>query len=257
MIGSSYAEGTSAPRAVSKNPVKFLNYIQIFKDSYEITGTADFTTARTGAAWSNDKKRKLFKHSSDIEWSFMFGRKSEQIGDNGKPMRFLSGLREQIPSSRTTVFTPPVTAATFMDAVAPVFDFDLGGGDTRVGFMGNVARIEMGKVIQATTGIRIDLGNIIKVFGMAFQEWVTPMGRLLVKSHPLLSRHGRFNKSMFIVDFSAVKYVTMKGRPDGKVFDDVQHKDEDVRRGYIQSDCSVMVDGGGLSCGYLGNISAT
>jgi hypothetical protein len=115
----------------------------------------------------------------------------------------------------------------------------------------------MGKVIQATTGIRIDLGNIIKVFGMAFQEWVTPMGRLLVKSHPLLSRHGRFNKSMFIVDFSAVKYVTMKGRPDGKVFDDVQHKDEDVRRGYIQSDCSVMVDGGGLSCGYLGNISAT
>jgi hypothetical protein len=62
---------------------------------------------------------------------------------------------------------------------------------------------------------------------------------------------------MFIVDFSAVKYVTMKGRPDGKTFDDVQNKDEDVRRGYIQSDCSVMVDGGGLSCAYLGNITTT
>lgn len=260
LIGSSYAEGTSAPRAVSKNPVKFLNYIQIFKDSYEITGTADNTTARTGSAWSNDKKRKLFKHSADIEWAFMFGRKNEGIGDNGKPIRFMGGLREQIPASRTTVFTggpPAVTAVNFMDAVAPVFDFDLGGGDTRMGFMGNKARIEMGKAIQGATAVRIELGPIIKVFGIAFQEWVTPMGRLLVKSHPLLSRHSRYNLSMFIVDFSAVKYVTMKGRPDGKTFDDVQNKDEDVRRGYIQSDCSVMVDGGGLSCGYIGNITTT
>lgn len=257
LIGSSYAEGTSAPRAVSKNPVKFFNYIQIFKDSYEITGTADNTTARTGSAWSNDKKRKLFKHSADIEWSFMFGRRYEGTGDNGKPMRFLGGIREQIPSTRTTIFTPPVTANAFMDAVAPAFDFDLGGGDTRMGFMGNYARMEMGKAIQNATAVRIELGNIIKVYGMAFQEMVTPLGRLLVKSHPLLSRHSRYNKSCFIVDFSSVKYVTMKGRPDGKTFDDVQNKDEDVRRGYIQSDCSVMVDGGGLSCGYLGNISLT
>ena len=228
VIGSAYAEGTGAPRATSKNPIKFTNYIQIFKDSYEITGTADNTTARTGSAWSNDKKRKLFKHSQDIEWAFMFGRKSEQTGENGKPLRFLGGLREQIPSSRTTVFSVATTAATFADAVSPVFDFDLGGGDTRMGFMGNFARVEMGKIIQGTTGIRMELGNIIKIWGIAFQEFVMPMGRLLLKSHPLLSQHARYKKSMFVVDFAAVKYVTMKGRPDGKTFDDVQNKDEDV-----------------------------
>jgi Family of unknown function (DUF5309) len=266
VIGSSYAEGTSAPRAVSKNPVQFTNYIQIFKDSYEITGTADNTTARTGSAWSNDKKRKMFKHSSDIEWAFMFGRRvgdevgTPLFGDNGKPIRFMNGIRAQLPASRTTIFSggpPAVTAANFMDAVAPVFDFDLGGGDSRMGFCGNFARMELGKAIQGATAVKMELGNIIKVYGIAFQELVIPMGRLLLKSHPLLSRHPRYNKSMFIVDFSAVKYVTMKGRPDGKTFDDVQNKDEDVRRGYIQSDCSVMVDGGGLSCAYLGNIVTT
>jgi hypothetical protein len=47
--------------------------LYLFKDSYEITATADKTTARTGSAWSNDKKRKLFKHSADIEWAFMKG----------------------------------------------------------------------------------------------------------------------------------------------------------------------------------------
>lgn len=263
LIGSAYAEGTGAPRATTKNPVKFLNYIQIFKDSYEITGTADKTEARTGSAWSNDKKRKMFKHSADIEWSLLFGRPSEQTGDNGKPLRFMGGLRYFIPQAtpanggRTTIFTPPVTAATFADAVAPCFDFDFGGGDTRIAYCGNTCRVEMGKVIQATSGIRMELGNVIKIYGQAFQEFVMPQGRLLLKSHPLLSRHPRYTKSMFVVDQSALKYVTMTGRPDGKVKDDVQLEDEDVRRGFIQTDCSLMVDGGALSMAYLGNVSYT
>lgn len=256
LIGSAYAEGTSVPKATSKNPVKFTNYIQIFKDTYELTGTADKTTTRTGAAWSNDKKRKLHKHSADIELSIMFGRKYETTGENGKPLRFMGGLREQIPSTNTTVFGAPVTAASFEDAVAPAFNFDFGGGDTRIGFMGNVARSALGRVIQATTGVRMELGSVVKVYGVAFQEFIMPMGRVLLKSHPLLSIHPRYQKSAFILDFSAIKYTTMKGRPDGKIYDDVQAKDEDVRRGYIQTDCSLAVDGGGLSQVYLGNIAA-
>lgn len=263
LIGSSYAEGSAAPDPTSKNPLKFLNYIQIFKDSYELTGTADKTKARTGSAWSNDKKRQMFKHAAGIEWAIMFGRAYETTGSNGKPIRYMGGLREQIPqatpgaSGRTTVFSTAVTAATFADAVSPVFDFSLGGGDTRMGFCGTTVRTELGKVIQATTGIRMELGSTIKVYGQAFQEFIMPQGRLLLKNHPLLSRHPRYKASMFILDFSAIKYVTQQGRPDGKVHDDVQNADEDVRRGFIQTDCSLMVDGGGLTCAYLGNISAT
>lgn len=256
LLGSAYAEGTSAPLAVSRNPIKFSNFTQIFKNTYELTATADATAARTGSAWSNDKKRKSFDHARDIEMALLFGRAFEGTGDNGKPKRFMAGLRNVLPSSRVTVFGAPVTAATFNDAIAPVFDFDLGGGDTRIGFMGNTARTEMGKVIQATTGIKMELGNTITVFGMNFQEFIMPMGRLLMKSHPLLSQHPLYKKSMFVCDFSAIKYVAMKGR-DTKYKDDVQADDEDVRRGFVQTECSLMVDGGGLSCAYLGNISAT
>lgn len=257
LVGSAYAEGTGAPKAVSRNPLKFKNYIQIFKDSYELTGTAAETTLRTGNPWSNDKKRKMFDHAKSIEMAFMFGRQAEVTGTNGKPQRFMSGFRDFIPVSNTTVFGAPTTATSFSDAVAPAFNFDCGGGDTRIGFCGNAARTELGKVIQNTTGIRIDLGNIVKVFGIDFQEFILPMGRVLLKSHPLLSQHPLYKKSMFLLDFSAIKYVTMKGRPDAKVKDDVQLPDEDVRRGFIQSDCSLMVDAGGLSQAYVGNISAT
>ena len=256
LLSSSYAEGTGAPPAVSRNPVKFSNYTQIFKDTYELTGTADATATRTGSPWSNDKKRKSFDHARNIEMSMLFGRAYETIGDNGKPKRFMAGIRSLLPSANVTVFGGAVTAASFADAVAPVFNFDCGGGDTRIVFMGNQARSEMGKVIQGTTGIRMELGNTIKVWGMDFQEFITPMGRLLLKSHPLMSQHPIYKSSAFILDFAAIKYVALKGR-DTKYFDDVQAKDEDLRRGYVQTECSLMLDGGGLSCGYLGKISAT
>lgn len=262
LIGSSYAEGTGAPQARSKNPTKFNNYVQIFKDTYELTGTADATTIRTGNAWSNDKKRQMFKHSMGIEFAILFGVRAEQIGENGKPIRFMGGLRYFIPQAtpanggRTTVFAGAANVDTLMDAISPVFDWDGGGGDTRIAFFGNKALIELNKLVRGTTGIRMEMGNTIKVWGMNFRELIMPQGRLLVKAHPLLSRHPRYQSSGFVCDFSTLKYVTMPGR-DTKAKDDVQNKDEDVRRGFFQSDASIMIDGGGLSWAYVGNISAT
>jgi hypothetical protein len=102
-----------------------------------------------------------------------------------------------------------------------------------------------------------NVNNVVKVYGMDFQEFIIPNGRVLIKSHPLLSRHGLYKKSAFVVDFDAISYVTMTGRPDGRARDDVQAEDEDVRRGFWQTDCSLEVDYGALTMAYLGNISAT
>lgn len=262
LIGSAFAEGTSAPQAVSRNPVKFNNFTQIFKDSYELSGTADATEARTGNPWSNDKKRKMFDHARAIEMSILFGRKFEGTGTNGKPRRMMGGLREFIPQAapaaggRTTVFGGAVTVASFLDAVSPMFDFDTEGGDTRVAMCGNQAITELNKVFQNATNAKMELGSVIKLYGLDMREFILPRGRLLMYSHPLLSQHSLYKKSMFCLDFSSIKYVALQGR-DTKSYDDVQTKDEDVRRGFVQTECSLMVDRGGLTCAYLGNVSAT
>ena len=256
LIGSAYAEGTAAPKAVTRNPQKFFNFTQIFKDSYELTGTADATEARTGDPWSNDKKRKQFDHARNIEQSIIFGVRSETTGSNGKPLRTFGGLRYFIPAGRQTVYSVATTPDTFMDAVSPTFDFDLGGGDTRTFFAGNTAIMELSKIMRNATNARMELGNVVKIYGLDFREFIMPRGRLLLYSHPLMSQHPIYKKAGFILDFSAIKYVALKGR-DTKNYDDVQTKDEDLRRGYIQTECSLMIDGGGLSCGYIGNISAT
>lgn len=255
LIGSSYAEGTGVPRATSRNPVKFYNYIQIFKDTYELTGTADKTRTRTNNNYSEDKKRKTFKHSADIEHAILFGRRYETTGDNGKPKRFMGGLRQFIPASNVTIFSSAPTPSSFLDAIAPVFEFDTGAGDERIGFAGNQALINLSKIFSQE--VVFNVNDTVKTYGMDFVRFRMPNGSLMLKSHPLLSRNSLYNKSMFIMDFDAFKYVTQKERPDGKVKDDVQAEDEDVRRGFIHTDCSIHVDYGGLTMAYLGNIVAS
>lgn len=277
LIGSAFAEGTGAPRAVSRNPIKYTNYTQIFKDTYELTGTVTETFARTGDPWSNDKKRKMFDHARGIEEAILYGLPSESVGANGKPMRTMGGLRNFIPGNQTapntspptntTVWTvggtagtntppTPTTVFSLLDAIEPVFDIDTEGGDTRIMFAGNQAIVELNKVLQASTNLRINFSQEIKLYGLDFKELILPRGRILLRSHPLLSRHPLYKKSGFILDFASVKYVALKGR-DTRTRDDVQLKDEDVRRGFIQTECSLLVDRGGLTCAYLGNISAT
>lgn len=256
LMSSAYAEGTGAPPAVSRNPIEYTNYTQIFKDTYELTGTTTETFARTGDAWSNDKKRKMWDHARAIEFAILWGRTAQTTGSNGKPLRYMGGLRSFIPTTNTTVFGSAVTVSSFLDSLNPLFDFDTEGGDTRIAFMGNTAILELNKVIQASTNLRINFDKQINIYGLDFKEFILPRGRLLLRSHPLMSRHGLLKKSAFIIDFASVKYVALKGR-DTKTKDDVQLKDEDVRRGFIQTECSLMVDRGGLTCGYLGNISAT
>lgn len=255
LIGSSYAEGTAAPSAVSRNPIKYYNYTQIFKDSYELSGTADSTRARTGSPWSNDKKRKMFDHSLKIEMSMLFGQRSEATGDNGKPIRTMGGLRSQIPSETTTVFGAAVTVNSFLDAVYKVFNWDTPAGDERICFCGNLALNELNKVVKASADV--NYGGTITAYGMNFREFIMPQGRLLLRTHPLLNRHPTlYGKSMWILDFDSINYVALKDR-DTKTRDNVQADDEDVKRGYIQTECSLQLDRGGLTCGYLGNISAT
>jgi hypothetical protein len=262
LVGSSYAEGGVAPKAVARNPVKFNNYTQIFKNSYELSNTASQTRFRTGDPWSNDKKRKMFDHSRDIEMATLFGRKNEiaSSAENGKPLRTFGGLRQQIPSTRQFVFSGPVKLGTdasnsFLDNVYKVFDYDSPAGDTRLAFCGNYALNSLAKVAASTTNVRLNSDQIITQYGMQFREFIMPQGRLLIKSHPLLNIHGGiYAKSMFILDFASINYVCLKGR-DTKTFDDVQNKDEDVRRGFIMTECSLALDRGGLTCAYLGNVT--
>lgn len=259
LMGSSYAEGTGAPRAASRNPIKYNNLCQIFKDTYEITGTAEQTRTRTGDPVKNDRKRKSFDHARAIELALLYGRKSETTGDNGKPKRTMDGLRRFIPASNTTVFTAAYDLNAFLDAIAKPFDWDSEAGDTRIAFTGNTGLNFLNKKIMSGSGqsaLNVNMDSSATLYGMNFTKFKVPQGTLLLKTHPLLNRHPLYRNSMFILDFSCITWRPMRGR-DTKMKDDVQNKDEDLRRGYWQTEAGVEVSMGGLTMAYIGGLNAT
>lgn len=260
-IGSAFAEGTDAPLAASRNPIKFSNYTQIFKTTYELTGTAEKTKTRTGDEVANDKRRKTSDHAKDLEMALFFGQKSETVGSNGKPLRTMNGLRAQISSATTkvlaanwTIANPATAGNSLHDAISPVFDFESGAGDERIVFAGTNALNRFNQAIAKGTGsgaVSINYDGKEKLYGMTFHRYAISQGTILIKTHPLMNRHPIYRNSMFVIDFSAIKYRPMEGR-DTKSKDNIQGDGEDVRRGQWMTETSLEVAAGGLTCGYIG-----
>lgn len=257
-ISTAFAEGTAEPRASSRNPVKYRNFTQIFKTTYDVTNTAAKTKLRTGDLLKNERKRKAYDHGRDQELAILFSRASELTGDNGKPKRTMDGLRRFIPSKTTTVFSDSIsfTAASnnFFDAIYKVFDFETEAGDTRICICGNGALNGLNKAAAASGDI--EFGEIVKLYGMNLRRLVMPQGELLLRTHPMLNRHSLYTNSLWALDFSAIKWRYLEGR-DTKFEDNIQQKGEDATRGQWLTEGGLEVHYGGLTCGYLGNITYT
>lgn len=252
-IGNAFEEGTSSPDVASRNPTKKTNYCQIFKTAYELTRTTEETRFRTGDALSNDKKRKMFDHSTALEMAFMFGKAHETTGSNGKPKRYTGGLREFI-TENVTVYSSTPTEDDVLDDIYTVFDYQgegRGAGDERIVFAGNGFLNSLNKLARDSSSTRINFNGVLRNYGMALQEWILPQGRLYVRTHPLMNTHAMFNNSAFIIDPSGIVYRYLR---DTKPQDSIQANDEDTHKGQWLSECGIEVHHE-RTMAYLGNFT--
>jgi hypothetical protein len=249
-LGSSFEEGTAGPSISQRNPTKLTNYCEIFKTALGITGTADVTKARTGDAWKNDKKRKAFDHSVALEMAMLYGKAYETTGANGRPKRYMGGLRSFL-TTNVTIFTTTPTEDTFLTAVYKVFDFnsDSGAGDERIMFAGNGFLNSLNKLARNSNSTRVNFDGHIKMYGMNLQKWILPQGTLGVKTHPLLNLHGRYTNAAFVIDPTNLKYRYLR---DTMFKDNTQANDEDLREGMWLTEASLEVNHE-YTMGYLGN----
>lgn len=253
-LGSVFEEGTGRPNVSLRNPTKLKNYTQIFKTSIEQTNTAQQTRARTGNAWDNDKKRKMFDHSVSMEMQFLFGRSSETASGAtlGKPVRTTGGLREFITTYKKVYTTSP-TENDFLDWVTPLFDYTTNNaGDERILLCGNGFWNNLNKLAKSSSSTRINYTNqLINVYGMKLELWKVPVGTLAVKTHPLMNLHQRFTNSAFIISPSSFVYRPLVGR-DTKFLDNQQANDADLRAAQWRSEVGLEVHHE-FNMGYLGN----
>jgi hypothetical protein len=249
-IGNRFSEGSGSPEASSRNPTKLYNYCQIFKTAYELTNTAKVTRTRTGDPLKNDKKRKMFDHSVAMELAFLWGRRHETTGPNGKPLRTTGGLRSFL-SSNVTVFSTTPTVNTVLDALYPVFDYSgEGAGDERIIFAGNGALNSFNKMIAGASNVNVEFAGVISTYGMKLQQFVTPQGIFYIKTHPLMNTHPRFKNSMFVINGAGLRYRHLR---DTKAQEGIQENDEDTTKGQWLSEVGLEVNHE-RTFAYLGNV---
>lgn len=198
-VGNQMPENSPAPSGISFDPVKKSNYTQIFRDTLEMSRTAQKTRLRTGNQVREAKRETLELHSAQIEKATWFGNAYDQDVDpiNGNITRSTGGIFGNdangtafIPAANVVdVAAAPLSGAFDMDDVETwleqAFRF---GSQEKIGFCGNAAMLQIQQVIRKTTGVSYELIQGQKEFGMDVRRLVSPFGTVVLKTHPLFNQ---------------------------------------------------------------------
>ncbi len=195
IIGNINPEGGEMPDAIALNPTKVYNYTQIFRTPLSLTRTALKTKLRTNEQYQKAKSEALEMHSWEMELAYLWGIRTENIGDNGKPERTTMGVINfirQYAAANCDDYTLNATYAgqtwaaggeTWLKNILEQI-FRFGAGEKLClcgsGFL-------LGIDALAMTGGQITLQPAQKVYGMQIREWITPFGSIMMKTHPLFS----------------------------------------------------------------------
>jgi len=210
IIGSVNAEGAAMPSGVSYDPDKLYNYTQIFRTPLSITRTARKTKLRTGEAYKEMKREALELHGIEMEKAFLFGIPYEGTGDNGKPERTTEGLLTCLRthnSAGISDFTLNATyhgknwlddggGETFLDYyLEQVFRY---GRQEKLGLCGTGALLGLNKLAQANS--HFTMTSATKAYGINVTEWITPFGKVYLKTHPLFNIESSLRYSMLLFE---------------------------------------------------------
>jgi hypothetical protein len=219
VIGSAFEEGSDAPTGVNFDPNERFNNTQIFRSTLEATRTATQTRLRTGDQVAEAKRECMEYFSIDMEKAFWFGKKGSTTV-NGKPLRMMSGIFEQINAvSSANIITADATAGVDMDTFMAWMErwFRIGSSEKMM-FAGNGALLTLNELVRKNSAWQIQTG--IKEYGMNVSRFFTPFGSLVIKTHPLFSQqvggvnsgtafYGH-NNTAVILDMAQVKYVFLQ-----------------------------------------------
>jgi len=183
------------PDAIARDPVQVYNYTQIFRSPLSMTRTALNTTLRTGSDYQKAKSEALEMHSWEMELAFLWGIRTQNIGDNGKPERTTLGVINfirQFAAANCDDYTLNTTYAgqtwvtggeTWLKAILEqIFRY---GAEEKLCLCGS--GFLLGIDALAMTGGQVNLQPAQKTYGMQIRTWITPFGTIHMKTHPLFS----------------------------------------------------------------------
>ena len=194
VIGNVNPEHGEMPEPIALNPVKVYNYTQIWRTSLSMSRTALQTKLRTPEQRAKAKSEALLMHGWEMEQSLIWGIRTENVGDNGKPERTTMGV---IPFIRTYASENCLDYTLDTDYSGDTW---LTGGETwmknsleqifRYGATKKLCICGSGfllgiDALASNRSMVVEPGE--KFYGMEINQWKTVFGSIDMVTHPLFS----------------------------------------------------------------------
>lgn len=229
VTGSAYSEGGESAIPVNYEPTKIYNYCQIFKTAYSVTGTQlaedGLEIGMKGLAY--DKKEKFEYHGIEIEKTTLFaGERLEAAGADGKIQRTTMGM---FPMIRTYApdnirsYTRETAAAyvgkAWLTAGKDWVDNqlkDIFTNNSEVMMLGGIGvAFGMNQLNELYSTITVGPGE--NRMGLAFDTWITPYGKILFKTHPLMTLDTIWQNSAFVFNPDNIHPMVLRDTHSRKV----------------------------------------
>lgn len=214
ITGTVQAEGAAMPESVHYDPTKMYNYTQIFEAPLEMTRTAMKTDLRTEDSYKESKREALEQLGIMMEKAWIWGIRNEETGENGKPERMTGGILyflNKYASENIDDYTlnSDYSGNTWLQGGKSWLDRQLEqifryGSDDKLAVCGSGALLGLNELAENYGQINIKTRQTD--YGIRINEWITPFGRLNLKTHPLFSFEVTNRNSMLILEPEQLNY---------------------------------------------------
>ena len=201
-VGTAQEEGSDKPISIANLGYPRFNYLQNFRNTWDVTGTARAVNYSTGDLAAKNKGDAANLHAEDIERACIFSIRAIGI-QNSKPFRTMNGVVNQL----TTNVTSQSTNTTWDDIDAflqSIFEKNIKGKpNERIVFCGNTVVSTLNSIARLEGQFNMEAKQTD--FGMKIINWYTPYGDVSLMTHPLFNENATWTKNLLIMHPAAVR----------------------------------------------------
>lgn len=262
-IGNAFEEASGMPTAVTQQGAPRMNYTQIFRNGWAISGTAKAVKFLTGNKLAYNKQMCAMYHAEDMERSFLWGKKAITTL-NGKQFRLTDGVLSQIESNGGTVLSAATDSGSGAVAgelsrgdlegfIQEIFAFNVKGQpNERIAFGGNMVLAALNRMTFLDGSYQISQGE--SKLGIAVNTILTPFGTLKLMTHPLMNENPVWNHEMYVLHPGGIKRRVLRDtNQEGYDKNGLRIQGKDADEGVITTEVGVQV-GAARTMGILRNV---
>lgn len=208
-IGNAFEQGSLRPQAVALVATRYVNYTQIFRNSWAVTKTLAALPLIAGDGAVAESKRDCAAfHALAIEKALFFGQKFQGTR-NSMPFQTMEGIVARVTTAASGNITTlgATTNWTQLEAALDptlAVQTDATSGNIRTMFVGGMARRVVHNIARLNSTYQVT--GVETSWGMQIDTIKTPRGTFEMIEHPLFNAYGNastWSKMAVVVDLNA------------------------------------------------------